>query len=60
MLSATLHGIHACALYQHAVGGDTGAFDARVLAGAFRTKGARPLLMPAAATAPSDSLRGIG
>jgi hypothetical protein len=38
MLSATLHGIYSAALYQYAVGGDTGEFDADVLAGAFRPK----------------------
>jgi hypothetical protein len=41
MLSATLHGIYSAALYQYAVGGDTGVFGEDVLAGAFRPKGAR-------------------
>lgn len=41
MLSATLHGIYSAALYQYAVGGDTGVFGGDVLAGAFRPKGAR-------------------
>ena len=44
MLSATLHGIYSAALYQYAVGGDTGVFGRDVLAGAFRPKGARGLL----------------
>jgi hypothetical protein len=38
MLSATLRGIYSAALYQYAVGGDTGVFDQDVLAGAFRAK----------------------
>jgi hypothetical protein len=41
MLSATLRGIYSAALYQYAVGGDTGAFSEDVLAGAFRAKAMR-------------------
>jgi hypothetical protein len=41
MLSATLHGIYSAALYQYAVGGDTGVFGQDVLAGAFKPRGAR-------------------
>jgi Flp pilus assembly pilin Flp len=38
MLSATLRGIYSAALYQYAVGGDTGVFNEELLAGAFRAK----------------------
>lgn len=38
MLSATLKGIYSAALYQYAVGGDTGVFNEEALAGAFRAK----------------------
>ena len=38
MLSATLKGIYSAALYQYAVGGDTGVFGEESLAGAFRAK----------------------
>ena len=38
MLSATLRGIYSAALYQYAVGGDTGVFSEETLAGAFRAK----------------------
>jgi hypothetical protein len=41
MLSATLRGIYSAALYQYAVGGDTGVFSQEVLAGAFRAKSGR-------------------
>jgi hypothetical protein len=41
MLSATLRGIYSAALYQYAVGGETGEFSGEVLAGAFRPKSAR-------------------
>jgi hypothetical protein len=41
MLSATLRGIYSAALYQYAVGGDTGLFTEDVLAGAFRAKSGR-------------------
>jgi len=41
MLSATLRGIYSAALYQYAVGGDTGVFSQDVLAGAFRPKSTR-------------------
>jgi hypothetical protein len=41
MLSATLRGIYSAALYQYAVGGDTGEFSGEVLAGAFRPKSMR-------------------
>jgi len=39
LLGATLHGIYSAAVYEYAVGGDTGAFDRDMLAGAFRQKG---------------------
>jgi hypothetical protein len=39
LLGATLHGIYSAAVYEYAVGGETGAFDRDVLAGAFRQKG---------------------
>ena len=38
MLGSTLHGIYSAALYQYAVGGDTGVFTAEVMEGAFRSK----------------------
>ncbi len=38
MLGATLRGIYSAALYQYAVGGDTGVFSEETLAGAFRAK----------------------
>jgi MFS family permease len=38
MLGSTLHGIYSAALYQYAVGGDTGVFTAEVMEGAFRPK----------------------
>jgi hypothetical protein len=38
MLGSTLHGIYSAALYQYAVGGDTGVFTADVMEGAFRAK----------------------
>ena len=38
MLSATLRGIYSAALYQYAVGGETGVFSQDALAGAFRPK----------------------
>jgi hypothetical protein len=41
MLSATLRGIYSAALYQYAVGGDTGVFTQDALAGAFRPKATR-------------------
>ena len=41
MLSATLRGIYSAALYQYAVGGETGVFSEEALAGAFRAKGQR-------------------
>jgi hypothetical protein len=43
LLSATLQGIYSAALYEYAVGGDTGGFDREVLAGAFQPKGGRRL-----------------
>jgi len=44
LLGATLHGIYSAAVYEYAIGGDTGAFDGDTLAGAFRPKGGRRLL----------------
>lgn len=41
LLSSTLHGIYAAALYEYAVGGDTGVFDRDTLAGAFAPKTSR-------------------
>jgi hypothetical protein len=38
LLGATLHGIYSAAVYEYAVGGETGAFDRETLAGAFRPK----------------------
>jgi hypothetical protein len=38
MLGSTLHGIYSAALYQYAVGGDTGVFTAQVMEGAFRSR----------------------
>ena len=38
VLGATLHGIYSAALYQYAVGGDTGLFGAEALQGAFRPR----------------------
>ena len=38
MLGSTLHGIYSAALYQYAVGGDTGIFNAEVMEGAFRPR----------------------
>jgi hypothetical protein len=43
LLGATLHGIYSAAVYEYAVGGDSGAFDREVLAGAFRPQKARRL-----------------
>ena len=43
MLGSTLHGIYSAALYQYAVGGDTGVFTAEVMEGAFRPKKGRAL-----------------
>ena len=61
MLSATLRGIYSAALYQYAVGGDTGEFSGEVLAGAFRPKSVtRAVLMRGGAPAGSDSPRAIG
>ncbi|MCX6363924.1 MAG: DUF6159 family protein [Actinobacteria bacterium] len=41
LLGATLRGIYSAALYEYAVGGDTGAFDHGTLAGAFQPKRSR-------------------
>ncbi len=38
MVGSTLHGIYSAALYQYAVGGDTGIFSAEVMEGAFRPR----------------------
>jgi hypothetical protein len=38
VLGSTLHGIYSAALYQYAVGGDTGVFTAEVMEGAFRSR----------------------
>lgn len=38
LLGATLHGIYSAAVYEYAVGGETGTFDRETLAGAFRPK----------------------
>ena len=43
MLGSTLHGIYSAALYQYAIGGDTGVFTADVMEGAFRAKRSRAL-----------------
>jgi len=41
MISATLRGIYSAALYQYAVGGDSGVIGQDALAGAFRPKSTR-------------------
>ena len=41
LLGATLRGIYSAALYEYAVGGETGAFDRETLAGAFQPKRSR-------------------
>ena len=41
LLGATLRGIYSAALYEYAVGGETGAFDHETLAGAFQPKRSR-------------------
>ena len=41
LLGATLRGIYSAALYEYAVGGETGAFDRETLAGAFQPKPSR-------------------
>ena len=41
LLGATLRGIYSAALYEYAVGGETGAFDHETLAGAFQPKPSR-------------------
>jgi Flp pilus assembly pilin Flp len=41
LLGATLHGIYSAAVYEYAVGGDTGMFAGETLAGAFRPKTSR-------------------
>ncbi len=41
LLGATLHGIYSAAVYEYAIGGETGAFDKEVLAGAFGPKSGR-------------------
>jgi hypothetical protein len=46
VLSSTLRGIYSAALYEYAVGGDSGVFDRELLAGAFgpRKRGRTPML----------------
>ncbi len=41
LLGATLHGIYSAAVYEYAVGGETGAFDRETLAAAFQPKRSR-------------------
>ena len=41
LLGATLHGIYSAAVYEYAVGGQTGAFDRDALANAFQPKTSR-------------------
>jgi Flp pilus assembly pilin Flp len=41
LLGATLHGIYSAAVYEYAVGGETGTFDTEVLAAAFQPKRSR-------------------
>jgi hypothetical protein len=41
LLGATLHGIYSAAVYEYAVGGETGAFDRETLATAFQPKPSR-------------------
>lgn len=43
LLGGTLHGIYSAAVYEYAVGGDTGVFDRDTLAGAFAPKASRRL-----------------
>jgi len=44
LLGATLRGIYSAALYEYAVGGATGAFDQKMLAGAFQPKRSRRVI----------------
>jgi hypothetical protein len=50
MLGATLRGIYSAALYQYAVGGDTGVFSSEVLGAAFRPRSGGALRIRTGAT----------